>query len=112
MPLPPPFTESVRAEFMRFLQNPNHVNRFRISPTKHKLLTIFASDPEHRPAAGNAAESKAKFEALRHFKMIDGRLHKISSKDKVFKQPLYVVPELEAFEIIVKVFHTDSPISC
>ena len=44
-----PFTPEVQAEFYQWIRQPDHTNRARMSPEKHRILLMFLRSPDLRP---------------------------------------------------------------
>lgn len=92
-----PFPSDVHIAFQAYIQSPEYVNRERIPYSKWRQMHIFLDNPALKPE--NPTDSNLKHRALIEFQLINNRLYRLP--DKTHKEPRYVVPESEAFDIIV-----------
>jgi hypothetical protein len=94
-----PFPNDARLAFQSYIQDPDYINRERIPYAKWRQMHIFIDDPALKPA--NPAESNLKYRATTEFHLTHNKLYKNS--DSRFQEPRYVVPESEAFDIIINI---------
>jgi hypothetical protein len=92
-----PFPSDVHIAFQAYIQSPEYVNRERIPYSKWRQMHIFLDNPALK--LENPTDSNLKHRALIEFQLINNRLYRLP--DKTHKEPRYVVPESEAFDIIV-----------
>jgi hypothetical protein len=92
-----PFPNDVCTAFQAYIQDPHHVNWERIPYSKWQQMHLFINDPTLKPE--NPVELNLKHRALTEFHLINRRLHR--DPDTIHKKPRYVVPESEAFNLII-----------
>ena len=91
-----PFPNDVRTAFQTYVQGISYINRERIEYSKWRQLHFYLNDPIIK--AENPAESRLKHRALTEFQLINKRLYR--NPNAIHKEPRYVVPESEAFNLI------------
>jgi hypothetical protein len=92
-----PFPNDVRFQFQSYIQDPDHVNRERIEYEKWRQLHIFLDNPTLKPTT--PAESRLKCRAFAEFELNNDKLYR--KADIIHQNPRYVVPESEAFDLII-----------
>jgi hypothetical protein len=92
-----PFPNDVRTAFQTYIQSGGYINRERIPYAKWRQLHIFINAPHLKP--GNPIESRLKHCALTEFHLIHNQPYRNS--DSTHMEPRYVVPESEAFNLII-----------
>jgi len=92
-----PFPNDVRVIFQEYLQSDKYTNRESIPYKKWNQMHVFLHDPTLKPE--DPTESNLKHRALTEFQLVRNRLYRLP--DKAHTEPRYVVPESEAFDLIV-----------
>jgi hypothetical protein len=92
-----PFPNDTRTAFQTSIQRPGYSNRERIPYEKWRQIHIYLDNPSLK--AEGASESRLKHRALTEFQLINNKLYR--NPDKAHLRPRYVVPESEAFDLIV-----------
>jgi hypothetical protein len=92
-----PFPSDVRLAFQEYIQSEGYVNRERIEYSKWRQMHIFLDNPTIK--AENAVESNLKHRALTEFELISNKLYQKPTKAYITSR--YVVPESEAFDLII-----------
>lgn len=91
-----PFPNDIRIAFQCYIQAPGYINRERIEYSKWVRLHHFLDNPNLKPES--QTESRLKHRAYAEFELIHDKLFRRA--DSRFRNPRYVVPESEVFDII------------
>ena len=93
-----PFPPAIRVAFTSMISAPGYVNRERMSYSKWHRIQVFLDQPD----------LKAENSKDRDIKHLAKRFYELSNDRKLYRrpdikhiQPRYVVPESEAFDLII-----------